>query len=217
MAISRAIVAVAALFLAATSFEAAPARAHTVFDFSGVCDSGCIGTATAVLTLVDFYDDDNGMLTDDVFISFDYMSSSRSFVITSADGGGAGGTLRVDGLAPPMFGISSPGASFEITPEGFEVATMDDMTHDVGSSFSLVLVEGAIPEPSTWAMMLLGFAGLGYAGYRKARQAAQERLISSSQRLHSQAAPAAKLSSASANSLGRELASASYGRRALSR
>ena len=24
------------------------------------------------------------------------------------------------------------------------------------------------PEPSTWAMMLLGFAGLGFLGYRKA-------------------------------------------------
>jgi choice-of-anchor C domain-containing protein len=28
----------------------------------------------------------------------------------------------------------------------------------------------AIPEPSTWAMMLLGFAGLGYAGYRASRK-----------------------------------------------
>lgn len=28
-----------------------------------------------------------------------------------------------------------------------------------------------IPEPSTWAMMLLGFAGLSYAGWRYARQA----------------------------------------------
>jgi hypothetical protein len=27
-----------------------------------------------------------------------------------------------------------------------------------------------VPEPSTWAMMLLGFAGLGYAGYRRARR-----------------------------------------------
>jgi PEP-CTERM motif len=26
-----------------------------------------------------------------------------------------------------------------------------------------------VPEPSTWAMMLLGFAGLGYASYRRAR------------------------------------------------
>jgi hypothetical protein len=30
----------------------------------------------------------------------------------------------------------------------------------------------AAPEPSTWAMMLLGFAGLGFAGYRKARKTA---------------------------------------------
>ena len=32
-------------------------------------------------------------------------------------------------------------------------------------------VFAAIPEPSTWAMMLLGFAGLGFAGYRKTRKA----------------------------------------------
>jgi PEP-CTERM motif len=30
---------------------------------------------------------------------------------------------------------------------------------------------GAVPEPSTWAMMILGFAGLGFAGYRKSRKA----------------------------------------------
>ena len=28
---------------------------------------------------------------------------------------------------------------------------------------------GSIPEPSTYAMLLLGFVGLGFAGYRKAR------------------------------------------------
>ena len=30
---------------------------------------------------------------------------------------------------------------------------------------------GAVPEPSTWAMVLLGFAGLGFAGYSRARRA----------------------------------------------
>jgi hypothetical protein len=30
----------------------------------------------------------------------------------------------------------------------------------------------SLSEPSTWAMMMLGFAGLGYAGYRKAKDAA---------------------------------------------
>ncbi len=30
---------------------------------------------------------------------------------------------------------------------------------------------GTVPEPSTWAMLLIGFAGLGFAGYRKAKTA----------------------------------------------
>jgi hypothetical protein len=30
-------------------------------------------------------------------------------------------------------------------------------------------VTASVPEPSTWAMMVLGFAGLGFAGYRRAR------------------------------------------------
>jgi hypothetical protein len=29
------------------------------------------------------------------------------------------------------------------------------------------LVVAAVPEASTWAMMLLGFAGVGFAAYRK--------------------------------------------------
>jgi len=36
-------------------------------------------------------------------------------------------------------------------------------------SLSTAVPEPAVPEPATWAMMLLGFAGLGYAGYRKTR------------------------------------------------
>jgi PEP-CTERM motif len=34
-------------------------------------------------------------------------------------------------------------------------------------SFTLII---GVPEPSTWAMLLLGFAGLGFMGYRNARQ-----------------------------------------------
>jgi hypothetical protein len=28
---------------------------------------------------------------------------------------------------------------------------------------------GAVPEPSTWAMMILGFAGVGFMAYRRKR------------------------------------------------
>lgn len=37
---------------------------------------------------------------------------------------------------------------------------------------SLTVKIGAIPEPGTWVMMMLGFAGLGFAGYRRACRAA---------------------------------------------
>jgi hypothetical protein len=40
-----------------------------------------------------------------------------------------------------------------------------------GANQNFTLVIGTVPESSTWAMMLLGFAGLGLAGYR-ARAAA---------------------------------------------
>jgi hypothetical protein len=48
---------------------------------------------------------------------------------------------------------------------------------DAAMSFSNItvsgsLVSGAVPEPSTWAMMLLGFAGLGFMAYRRTKKSA---------------------------------------------
>jgi PEP-CTERM motif len=40
-----------------------------------------------------------------------------------------------------------------------------------GFGFDLA-IGGAVPEPSTWAMMLVGFASLGFAGYRSTRRGA---------------------------------------------
>ncbi len=34
-----------------------------------------------------------------------------------------------------------------------------------------LIVNVSVPEPTTWVMMLLGFAGMGYVGYRRARPA----------------------------------------------
>jgi hypothetical protein len=40
---------------------------------------------------------------------------------------------------------------------------------DYGTAQFSATVSG-VPEPSTWAMLLLGFAGLGFAGYRRAKK-----------------------------------------------
>ncbi|ANW02305.1 hypothetical protein LMTR13_21150 [Bradyrhizobium icense] len=31
-------------------------------------------------------------------------------------------------------------------------------------------ISGAVPEPATWAMMILGFAGVGFLAYRRKKQ-----------------------------------------------
>jgi hypothetical protein len=41
-----------------------------------------------------------------------------------------------------------------------------------GFGFDLA-IGGGVPEPSTWAMMLVGFAGLGFAGYTRHRALAR--------------------------------------------
>jgi hypothetical protein len=38
--------------------------------------------------------------------------------------------------------------------------------------FHVLNFSGAVPEPSTWAMMLLGFAGLSFMAYRKTKKSA---------------------------------------------
>jgi hypothetical protein len=49
----------------------------------------------------------------------------------------------------------------------FGYTLVADGTGGFGFDFAL---GGAVPESSTWAMMFIGFAGLGFAGYRKARE-----------------------------------------------
>jgi hypothetical protein len=55
-----------------------------------------------------------------------------------------------------------------IEPDWLRVGT--DITHQGPFNAAFSLSGSVIPEPSTWAMMLLGFAGLGFAGYRHARK-----------------------------------------------
>jgi len=49
----------------------------------------------------------------------------------------------------------------------------------IGSQFSGGVINttvGGVPEPSTWAMMLLGLAGVGFMAYRRKTQGGAFRL-----------------------------------------
>ena len=45
--------------------------------------------------------------------------------------------------------------------------------NDAGQAVGVSEFPTPVPEPSTWAMMLAGFAGLGLAGYRRPKQVTQ--------------------------------------------
>jgi hypothetical protein len=51
-----------------------------------------------------------------------------------------------------------------------DIITIQAIAIPTGFSDSTVAIT-QVPEPATWAMMLMGFAGLGFAGYRRAKTA----------------------------------------------
>ena len=69
--------------------------------------------------------------------------------------------------------VVTPSAAFATDFLGFVSNTpFNTITLSVPSQQSWVVADfefgaSAVPEPSTWAMMLLGFAGLGFVGYRR--------------------------------------------------
>ena len=86
-----------------------------------------------------------------------------------------GDYTRADG---DMFGFLDRGGAFTtLDPFGSIAVTANGINDkDVVVGFygdadgNTIGFETTVPEPSTWAMLFLGFAGLGFLGYRKARQ-----------------------------------------------
>ena len=72
---------------------------------------------------------------------------------------GSGYWLMVSGLSPGEHTLTFGGAEspWSVAPDGFSTSVIDH-------------INVAVPEPPTWAMMLLGFAGLGFAGYCASRK-----------------------------------------------
>jgi PEP-CTERM motif len=108
------------------------------------------------------------------FLTYDNLFWPGGAPATASDYPGAGSFLDIYGL---MFNIEggavvdlfSNGVGFGPPGAVFGVAVANS---DVALDYVADGVAASTPEPSTWAMMLLGFAGLGFAGYRSSRKTA---------------------------------------------
>jgi PEP-CTERM motif len=104
----------------------------------------------------------NGDITADATnIHFNFSAGDGGFLVFQ-DGKGSGnsywcvnstngGCLQSESVVPQNF--MDPGAQFA-TLSGNQV---------------IASTTGAVPEPATWALMVMGFAGLGYASFRQSR------------------------------------------------
>ena len=72
------------------------------------------------------------------------------------------------GTGPFLGDLQSWTRDEALDPDWLRVGT--DITGQGPFNAAFSLRGSPVPEPSTWAMMLLGFAGLGFAGYRRGRQ-----------------------------------------------
>jgi hypothetical protein len=129
----------------------------------------------------DRFTPDNGEVTIGS-ATFDYTGAPVAYTITTttsydivaygAQGGGTSGGVGGYGaeiggdftlLAGTVLGIDVGGAG------GTE---LDHGGGGGGGSFVWIVSQPVVPEPSTWAMMLIGFAGLGFLSYRTSRRTA---------------------------------------------
>ena len=78
------------------------------------------------------------------------FEDNKFFIVTSGD------QVFSGSLAAPVFSAG-------------QYLQLDLFTGQFGF-LTFTAVSGSVPEPSTWAMMLIGFAGLGFVGYRASRR-----------------------------------------------
>ena len=172
----------------AVALASAPARADVirVFEANGVFEDGVAlgGTITIDVT------------AGEVTAADLLLSAPISAEVTGIAGTGEFG----GGVIQTFFTSAGPGNPFPVIVLGFLTPSL--VGYGGGPLASVAMPQGGaasdyiaaadvdgvgltsgtltVPEPSTWAMMLLGFAGLGFAGYRRpARQALATRRMTS--------------------------------------
>jgi hypothetical protein len=106
---------------------------------------------------IDFFDQ-NGILLSEQFVPTGTGNASLSFLGLVFAAGEDIGRVRITS------GTSSLNSGTKNNPAGgINLVVLDDFLFSEP-------VASAVPEPSTWAMLILGFAGVGFMAYRRSRK-----------------------------------------------
>jgi PEP-CTERM motif len=184
---------------AATMLSVAPAQAVVVFsgsttgcfvdcnndaNFSGaVSDTGGLAFTSSSFSNQPGPDISLGTLTLQASSGVNPVSDDFFLKVVFTDPGNGGSTFDAtltgmlnsgngNGTVTINFGgaqlITFAGGSFNLTVDDLFL-TKTNLSDPITGHISDVVITG-VPEPSTWAMMILGFAGVGYMTYRRRKQ-----------------------------------------------
>jgi hypothetical protein len=174
----RTLSAAAALAIAGVACGASSSKADVTYIVTGTFDD------TTALT---------GSFTVDVYGYVELASlnlttvpgtiTGYSYTASTADPDGCGtDCIGYGRTTPPYFGglqltfehpLGSPGPDPIVVGEGGP--SWENLSYAIAGPPIRYIATGVatpVPEPATWAMLLAGFAGLGFAGYRRAQGAA---------------------------------------------
>ena len=130
-----------------------------------VTDVGLTVPLNSVDFKTDFAVNDLADIAGATLTSYFNQNNSAFGTTTTIDSAFFSAIGSANGPGKTVLGVTSP---YSIT----EVYTLTHLAGLSGNDNVTIDLNGvgSIPEPSTWAMMLLGFASLGFAGYRASRK-----------------------------------------------
>jgi hypothetical protein len=158
----------------------------TFSDFSGVQNSPSAWSfpASPNPSTTAFIQTYNGNTPGSISFSVPLLNAGQTYVVSFLDiarpGYGVDPFTVSYGAANALF---TPGSNWGTDTFTFIAAagtnlvfTGQSLSGDHGSAIDGVTIS-AVPEPSTWAMMILGFFGVGFMAYRRKSSASPLRLV----------------------------------------
>jgi hypothetical protein len=118
----------------------------------------------------------SGVFTDETYLRNIKFESTFAFFDYPSGGPTAYAILGLDSPALASYDLSGPigpvaGEQYYSFAVQFPTSAGNLQIDYIDGDVTLTATT-AVPEPSTWATMVLGFAGLGYAGWRGSRKTA---------------------------------------------
>lgn len=156
------------LLIIALIVGASPASAEVTYTFTGNFQNGNFAPANASfsITLPSFITSDQIFTAEQSHLSCgdNFVQCTGVSFLTDATTGQDVVTINFNTAT------ASESEFYDFAPTAF--TTVGVFSQDGGAFGNDGTLTTAVPEPSTWAMMILGFCGLGFMAYRRKSGAA---------------------------------------------